>query len=267
MPKYAKTSSAWLNGWTLILTALSKGLDLVEQERTEAVKLLSQDGRRQRVTERLRRLEWSDLYERPAKIQLVMSAVTALPLQDLVPLLSIRQFGKTLRDMAKGHIDPSSYDPPASEIPQLARHGAAMLGQLRAMAVHQRSMSDLVAGARRGVDADLVRAIRIDPAVVAGPTARVRIHQAIFLGESKLLTSIASALRNPVSFNQDTARLHLALWFMNLAHQLKNLNEETAAELFIDRTHLYPSKGRADARRSLWRLIQRWKRDNATILR
>jgi hypothetical protein len=142
----------------------------------------------------------------------------------------------------------------------------ALSAQGRALLICGKSMSQLVTDVRSGDDESLFMAIRIDPVAIFAPTIQRRFHAAVATADHAFVTKVSTALRQPARELQ-YSRLQSALLLLALGGHIHMLNEKTAADLFIHRTRLYPSMGRADAHRSLWRFVQRWKKDHATLIR
>lgn len=255
----------WVVAWGHLIGSLSKGIDQFDKLRQEVRVELETPFKKRRLASELGAISWAELYELPFAPQIVYSAASILPLRDVFFTLMPWNVPKSLAVISAGQPLESDYDPPRSAIPRIARHAWAMQGQMRALLICQRSMSDLIASARRDDD-DLFLAVRIDPAVLGGKTAQRRIHRATALNQPEFFTRLATALRTPIEVESEYSRLDTFLALLAKAKQIHVLTPDIASELFIKRTGLYTRHGKQDAKASLWRLILRWKKKHATLL-
>jgi len=261
-------SGRWLQAWSAVIVGLSSNVDLWELTRRDLVGELRADPlRRRRLASDLEGASWAHLYElSPRKFLWRCSRqLLTLPQMAGVGFLVFDFFRSPakhrVRDISAGD------DPPLSRLPHVMSAFRAWDANARAYLLYQRSMIDLIAAGRQGDDSALILAARIDPAAILAPTFQKRVYMAVAMDDRDFITRVSTALREPVRDELQNARLQSALLLMAKARQLHKLNEDLAAELFIKRTRLYPSKGRKDARRSLWRFIQRWKKEHATQIR
>lgn len=253
-----------MSTWAYILNSLSHGITAVDAERNEVLELLRSPDKRARVGLAVNGVSWADLYEWPIQAQFVWSAVRIIPIVELYQLFWPANFRKRFAELHDGRMMESSYEPSTREMPKIMAHMQAMSAQLRALVYCGRSMSDLIRGAREGNDEDFFLAVRIDPAVITGRFGARRIQRALAISEPRFMTTLTTMLRTPIKAEGELDRLQRALWLLSLTKQLQHLTEERAAELFIRRTRLYRQHGARDAQRSLWRYIQRWKKNHAT---
>jgi hypothetical protein len=145
---------------------------------------------------------------------------------------------------------------PVNEIqevmPILAPLGAAMYRTLKSISYFGCSLNTLVARARAGDDPSLLKAVRIDPGVLTGPTGAARLNQAVLLAEKKFLASLASAMTRPpkkrLKFYNDI-RLVMSL----LLDAGATLSDEELVTLFCDQLKMYARGG--DTAKALRKLM------------
>lgn len=260
------SQSRWLDLWSHIIRSLSKGIDQFESVRRETLEELKRPSKRARLAPRISEVTWSELYELPLLPQVAYSAISVVPIKELLQTLAPWKIPKTLAAISVGAPLEGDYDPPLSALPGIVRHAWAMRGQMLAFLYCQRSMSDLIAGARNGIDDDLFLAVRVDPTVLGCKTAQRLLHRAAALDRPEFFTSLSTALRTPFQAEAEYSRLDLFLVLLAKAKQLHVLTPDIAADLFIKRTHLYTHHGKEDPKGSLWRKILRWKKEHATLV-
>ncbi len=141
----------------------------------------------------------------------------------------------------------------------------AIRAQLRSLMLHDQTLNSLLATGRKGDDDALLNALAVDPAVIGCRALRERIQLAVATNDQPFLKKLRRIQSSLPSQEASYTRLDAALLLLTFAKQLHKLNEYTAARLFIEETRLYPRSGK-DPQRSLWRLIQRWKKDHATLI-
>lgn len=120
------------------------------------------------------------------------------------------------------------------------------------MAIWGRSLNSLIAGTRAGDDDLLIRAARIDPGVVTGPTGAARVNRAILFGERQFLKRLWGAMGKPPKkrsgvFND--IRLAMAV----LRESRAELTDDELVWLFCDKLKLYSRRG--DPAKSLRKLM------------
>lgn len=109
--------------------------------------------------------------------------------------------------------------------------------------------------------------VRIDPSALAYPTMSSRLSQAILEQDKAFLKRLGNVLIewNPYS-EYDQTRLKFIVYLLYRVNALRLLDPDSAFELFAVRMSppLYTHKARKDPAASLWRNIERWKKNWAT---
>lgn len=261
-------SERWLAAWALVLNSLSREVDFLEKASRElSFELASDRHRYLRLASDLDGIAWADLYELPNRqfFWKCLRRCLTLPQMLEVGRLTVGFLRsperRSVNDLGGGNSSG------LAQLPRVYSGFQAWNATVKAYFLCQATMSDLIAAGRAGDDDSFILAARIDPAAILAPTFQRRLHLAVAMEQGAFLVKVSNALRDPIRRELQHARLQGALLLMAKARQLSRLNENLAAELFIKRTRLYPSHGRKDAQRSLWRFIQRWKKDHATLIR
>ncbi|TXH06131.1 MAG: hypothetical protein E6R07_01170 [Nevskiaceae bacterium] len=259
----------WIAAWAYILQALSRGLDAIAIQNGRVSEELSDrtdPAKRIRIAENLKTIDWQHHYERPL-FWMGVSLARLMPFREFVEIIDPRRGFTWLRLMHEKRLgeDKFNYDPPIHDFPKIIAFSRACMGQNRAYMLYGKSMSALIAEGRRGTDRSFLNAVRADPAALFCKPVRHRYQKAIAIGEDDFLRGVQNALSEPGPAEYEHSRLELALHLLTHARQIHRLNRQNAAELFIDRTHLYNGSGK-DTERSLWQKIYRWKKQHSTLI-
>ncbi|HVT35757.1 MAG TPA: hypothetical protein VHE37_09235 [Nevskiaceae bacterium] len=110
-------------------------------------------------------------------------------------------------------------------------------------------------------------AVRIDPTVLADKRMVARLSQYTLAQDAPFMRRLSSVLAQwEPAKNKDGALLRTMVYLLYRTGLLYFFNEETLFHLFAKEMNppLYSARGRKDARASLWRNVQRWKREWAT---
>ena len=261
----------WVLGWARVLNYLDRMWDTALLEGNQVELLLRESPVREQICAQAGSYSWVGLYEMPAR--------------RAFPAAFLRMFGISGGSQIVGEVvrealalvrgfEANGFEE-SHELSTLGI-GRVYLGlhvwrcQLQSVLAFGVTVSELLRRARdERDDQALLKALRVDSAVLATPTATARIRRASGSGDEEFVQSLLSAAENrvdPVRERQN-ARLDVALLLLLQARQLRNLTPRRATLLFIEQTRLYPTHGRVDPERSLWRHIQRWKKKHATELR
>lgn len=251
----------WLGIWATLFNFISDTWDIIQEDRAQLIEELSRSELCEVIRLQDTKESWAKYYELTAPNSLLLASYRIFGFREAFVLGA---------DLLRGVVSvlaraTPEFSPPGREMSQgrFARAYPALIAweaQLRSMLSFGQSMSELLrlAGKERDDDA-LCKAVRIDRAVIGSTTVSRRVAVAVSLGDDKFLARFLNAAENPVYGERQNARLDVALTILAAARQIGALTERNAAELFIERTRLYPAHGRKDPERSLWRHIQRWK--------
>ena len=142
-------------------------------------------------------VRWSSIYELPIEQHLARLAIVGGEAPTVMAALSSEDPHQTLLDSI-GEESADADDVLSDR--QTFRHLLGMLFGLcysfESVMVYGRYLNELIADARKGGhegDDALLKAIRIDPTVIAGPTAATRLSRALLFGEEEFLTEFRLA--------------------------------------------------------------------------
>lgn len=263
---YSVSDEIWLDTWASVFNLLSYLWDSAEIDRKEIARRLRDADLAAMIADQVGSDSWVKYYE-------VSPAVSFSKL--FLNIFGVRFGFELLRDVTvatkvvlsgeKPNLRPPSRDLPPNRVGTKLMALRAWNCQLQAILAFDATMSELLRRGRvENDDLALKNAIRIDPAVLGGTTVANRMSRAIAINDMSCVASMLNAAENPIVGERQNARLYAALKILGAAKQLHFLNEHRAAALFIERTRLYPTHGRKDPHRSLWRQVQRWRRKHAT---
>ncbi|MBD2859958.1 hypothetical protein IB286_13190 [Spongiibacter sp. KMU-158] len=112
-------------------------------------------------------------------------------------------------------------------------------------------------------DKILFKMLRVDKSLLAHPNLERRIAIAEAEGDAGFFKKLASAINGqPSQKLLEYPELRLCLVALHQEDALESLNEEKAYQLFCVDLAIYPHDG--DAARSLWKFIERWKKNYPT---
>jgi hypothetical protein len=143
-------------------------------------------------------LPWAFLYEIPF-IQLTTLVLIAAAKEEgiLAPEATEMTADALVRILERDETDEWSDEECKEAAPFLIALGAAYYRTIKSFFYFGCSLNALVARARSGDDASLLKAIRVDPGVITGPTGAARLNQAALHGEKTFLTALGSAMTRP----------------------------------------------------------------------
>lgn len=101
----------------------------------------------------------------------------------------------------------------------------ALVGNLECLLIYGSYLNDLVADARKGDIKALLNAIRIDPSVVTGPTARNLISFAVISGDQGFIDEIRKAMSGKTA--KQSKYLNEFRLLMQILHELNELDRPT----------------------------------------
>jgi hypothetical protein len=157
---------------------------------------------------------------------------------------------------------------PLARFPEMLGATLSMLFNGRAIGFFGMPINRMLRIGAAGNDAVLLDALRIDPTVASCETFSVRLARAVALQERRFLSEVHAAVRDNAAKRPNDLfprarhpQLKYCLSILEDAGQLDTLSEKAAYDLFAVYLGVYPLEGGPkDASRSLWKLIDRWKR-------
>lgn len=264
-PKSA--SEEWLlNLWAPLINWLQGAADQIAVGQDEISELLSDEGRRGRFSQAIKGGRWANWYSWPTLVTMTAAGAVIFPLYTLQEGLDRIGLGKKMASIGISNISNSKGERDFILAPRMGVAAwKTMDAQVRAILAFQQPMNALLRAGAAGNDERYFDALRIDSSVVAFGPFVTRLHTAVASQDKKFLSRMNSALRNPVDLAElDFPRLRAALWLMHRAKNINLLTPSSAYELFVVRTKLYPALGMEDSKRSLWKFVQRLKKELAT---
>ena len=110
----------------------------------------------------------------------------------------------------------------------------ALIGNLECLLIYGSYLNDLVAAAKEGNLKALLNAIRIDPSVVSGPTARYFISVAVIAGDQEFIDEVRKAMSGKTA--KQSKYLNEFRLLMQILHELNELDRPTKEimELVLD---------------------------------
>lgn len=138
----------------------------------------------------------------------------------------------------------------------------ALLRSLESIQVYGRSLSRLVEDVVQGSDKALFDAVKMDHSILGNPHIQRRIAIAEMKLDKKFFSQLANSIKGrPLKYSPDLWQIR---YLLSLTHEiglLDSLTMEDAYELYCLELKVYSDKG-ADPAGSLWKFINRWKKDN-----
>lgn len=200
---------------------------------------------------------WSHLYELPF-LEHVSTVVVALGQQDLVRKIAAapRQVEALVASIAELDEDDTEFSPAEKEAlrPKLARIlglSTSLVKSMRCLMAYGVYLNDLVALVRLGGpkgDQALLKAVRIDPTVLAAPSLQARFCRAVLEDDQKFLSTIKRAINGPLTKQQqaNADKIRFVLQVIQDAH-VEHLTDDELHELFVKELALYAAPSRTDA--------------------
>ncbi len=266
----ASSVERWIASWAFLFGALEKALDLIEIDRIQAQILATDQTRHERWMRATRGATWAHYYRWPAPAHLAYAMFWIGRRTDgVVQFVDPRRLLQMFRAIYdEKPIPEGDWEADLRHAPHMMALARSVHYQLLAIMTCGSSMSDLVSAVAQGDKHDEAfrLAVRIDPAsFTCAPLAR-RWQHAIVSYDADFLKNLRNDLGNPEPLvDRETVRLRAALALLARVRQLDRLNQELAYELFYIRTKIYrPKRTRKDPSGSLWKFIQRWKKEQET---
>ncbi|MEO6983493.1 MAG: hypothetical protein ABI072_10325 [Edaphobacter sp.] len=123
---------------------------------------------------------------------------------------------------------------------------------------YSQSLCDLVAKAGQGNREALLKAVRIDPSVLASPSIAEQVSFAVFHSDKKFLKQIKGAYATPRRKLAMYSDLRLVEALLHEADAFSEAPSEHIYDVVVNRMGLYDHRGE-DARKGLMTLFSRWR--------
>lgn len=260
--------SSWVRSWAAIIRSLNACLDEIRKDQLEVAQILASKPPEGII--RWRHTAGSPNWARYYELSLRTHAVLAITAVGSTSAIECGLTAAGIRNRFSHHWLYTQVARASWRVLFIAPIPLAVSldRTLESLLVNHESLNSLVTRVRHGDDESFFSAASIDPAVVLAAPLRQRLSLAVLGGEHAFLARLGSILKVPRKREhlREHARLSGALMLMAYAGQLSRLTQATAFELFAKQTNLYNWRGKDEPDRSLWRYIQRWKKEHASIL-
>ena len=184
---------------------------------------------------------WASAYELPLRDHLTLLGIAIGKGEFLACLaLDADPYETLLADLRRDESAPGMPDDDAVfGLAEIVGLSISLGLSVKAITIHQRSLSALLREAREGNDASLFHAIRIDRTILGGATAAARICRAEMLNDKRFFVGLRNALKGP-SAKHWPSREEVRFTFALLAELgLDNLSDKELEALFIDRLRIF----------------------------
>lgn len=128
---------------------------------------------------------------------------------------------------------------------------------------YSQSLCDLVAKAGRGNREALLKAVRIDPSILASPTGAELVSLAVLNSDKRFLKQVKGAYATPRRKLAMYADLRLVEVLLHEAEAFSAAPSERIYDVVVNRMGLYDHRG-GDARKGLLTLFKRWRESAIT---
>jgi hypothetical protein len=139
----------------------------------------------------------------------------------------------------------------------------ALTKSAESLSLYSVSMNELVRRARHGDREAVVRAVRIDPSVLAAPSVSHQLSLAVMRKEKKFLRRIQKAFDGPHKGLYPYKKLRYSALILQESGALTPKNREHVFEVVANQLKLY-EQSRGDPFKGLFTQFERWNRFSAT---
>jgi hypothetical protein len=128
---------------------------------------------------------------------------------------------------------------------------------------YSESVCDLVAKARAGDRAAILKAVRIDPSVLASPSIAEQVSLAVLESDKQFLKQVKGAYATPRKKLAVYTDLRFVGVLLREAEAFEHAPSEHIYDVVVNRFGLYDQRG-GDARKGLLTLFKRWQESATT---
>lgn len=198
----------------------------------------------------------------------------ALPLLVIKTLGALDEFMAFIRDpnivqvaideVIAGEFSLDSPDLTPAQFEQIFPMLTALKNQMRAINYYGYPLSDFLGRYLKSpTDEDLMLLLSIDFSLISLPSVQNRINIAKAVNDLVFEKKLASAMKEkPHKGRLPYQDLRYTLYALKIEGSIDSLTEESSYQLFCRELNYFPDDG--DAGRSLWKFIERWRKEFPT---
>lgn len=256
----------FLEFWTQALRRIVELYRLGESTFQDVRRLTKQDPERaRRMSDLLGELQWWRYYEMKEWQLLLKAGIDVQIFQSIASVALRSGVNAALSAVFKKGLEDIEFEPKSPQRAVSAAH--AVTHVIQSYVAHGVSLNELVRRSAKD-EKSLKKALRIDPMVIYCAPVRARIARAALERDQKFFERLGDAFLIPKEVKSvQYIELEICLQVMHAGKGLNRLTQKMAYDLFSERLGIYPKVtegSTGDPPRSLWKLIERFKKDHAT---